>query len=83
MIAAPVIDITSEARWRNQSEVDLMPQPEETGTTEQAAIVGEEAGSAGTGGGLPEETGQKRSKEEPYGKSPLPSYLGQKVDIYV
>jgi hypothetical protein len=82
MIAAPQIDYTSEARWRNETDLILMPAPEQAGATEEAGAIGDEAGPGGLPGPSEEEVGRHRRKAQRYEKARLPSYMGQHVDVY-
>jgi hypothetical protein len=83
MIAAPQIDYTSEARWRNEADVVFMPEPEEAGSSEAPGAVGEESGSGELPGESESETEEKGGMAKRYEEPRLPSHLGKHVDIYV
>lgn len=82
MIAAPQIDYTSEARWRNETDVVFMPEPEEAGPSEAPGGIGDENGPGGLPGSSTDESGGRKRKAKQYVKARLPSYMGQHVDIF-
>ncbi|HUX51109.1 MAG TPA: hypothetical protein VMW73_09950 [Spirochaetia bacterium] len=83
MIGSNQIDYTTEARWRNEIDLNFMPEPEEAGESEAPTAVGEESqpdnGSEGEDRKKKNDRGRATRR---YSKSQLPSYMGKHVDFF-
>jgi len=83
MIGSNQIDYTTEARWRNDNNLNFMPEPEVAGESEAPSAVGEESQpDNGAEDDNRKEKSDRGRAARRYPKSQLPSYMGKHVDFF-